>query len=129
MYTGENRYISIDCSIKVLQSTFPLGCPIHHHHFMNQLTTVKKRLLEQKKSLFQKYQIKELAIFGSYARNEQNPSSDLDLLVEFHSSVGSEFIELGDELEELLGIKVDLVSKKGIKPRYLEVIKKELVYI
>ena len=85
--------------------------------------------MEQKKSLFQKYPIKELAIFGSYAREEQNPKSDLDILVEFHSSVGSEFIELGDELEELLDIKVDLVSKKGIKPRYLEVIKKELVFV
>jgi predicted nucleotidyltransferase len=51
------------------------------------------------------------------------------LLVEFHSRVGSEFIELGDELEDLLGIKVDLVSKKGIKPRYLERIKEELIYV
>ena len=85
--------------------------------------------MEQKKSLFQKYPIKELAIFGSYAREEQNPKSDLDILVEFHSSIGSEFIELGDELEEMLGIKVDLVSKKGIKPRYLEQIKDELIYV
>jgi predicted nucleotidyltransferase len=43
--------------------------------------------------------------------------------------VGSEFIELGDELEELLGIKVDLVPKNGIKPRYLEQIKEELIYV
>jgi predicted nucleotidyltransferase len=113
----------------MLQSTYPLGCPIHHHHFMNQLNAIRKRLMEQKKSLFQKYPIKELAIFGSYAREEQSPKSDLDVLVEFHSSVGSEFIELGDELEELLGIKVDLVSKKGIKPRYLEQIKDELIYV
>jgi len=85
--------------------------------------------LDHKKSLFQKYPIKELAIFGSYARNEQSPTSDLDLLVEFHCPVGSEFIELGDELEDLLGIKVDLVSKKGIKPRYLEQIKEDLIYV
>ena len=96
---------------------------------MNQVKAIKNRLLDHKKSLFQKYPIKELAIFGSYARNEQSPTSDLDLLVEFHSRVGSEFIELGDELEDLLGIKVDLVSKKGIKPRYLERIEEDLVYI
>ncbi|MFM2249234.1 MAG: hypothetical protein RLZZ358_161 [Bacteroidota bacterium] len=113
----------------MLQSTYPLGCLIHHYHFMNQLNAIRKRLMEQKKSLFQKYPIKELAIFGSYAREEQSPKSDLDVLVEFHSRVGSEFIELGDELEELLGIKVDLVSKKGIKPRYLEQIKDELIYV
>ena len=82
--------------------------------------------MEQKKSLFQKYPIKELAIFGSYAREEQSPKSDLDVLVEFHSRVGSEFIELG---EELLGIKVDLVSKNGIKLRYFERIKENLLYI
>jgi hypothetical protein len=96
---------------------------------LNQVTAIKNRLLDHKKSLFQKYPIKELAIFGSYARNEQSPTSYLDLLVEFHSRVGSEFIELGDELEDLLGIKVDLVSKKGIKPRYLERIKEELIYV
>jgi predicted nucleotidyltransferase len=96
---------------------------------MNQVPAIKNRLLDHKKSLFQKYPIKELAIFGSYARNEQSPTSDLDLLVEFHSRVGSEFIELGDELEDLLGIKVELVSKKGIKPRSLEQIKGELIYV
>ncbi len=79
---------------------------------MNQLNTIKKSLMEQKKSLFQKYPIKELAIFGSYAREEQNPKSDLDILVEFHSSVGSEFIELGDELEELLGYQSGFDFKK-----------------
>ena len=50
-------------------------------------------------------------------------------MVEFHSRVGSEFIELADELEEILGIKVDLVSKKGIKVRYFERIKEDLIYI
>lgn len=96
---------------------------------MNQVTAIKNRLLGHKKSLFQKYPIKELAIFGSYARNEQGPKSDLDLLVEFHAVVGSEFIELADELEDLLGITVDLVSKKGIKPRYFDQIKSELIYV
>jgi len=96
---------------------------------MNQVTAIKNKLLDHKKSLSHKYPIKELAIFGSYARNEQSPTSDLELLVEFHSRVGSEFIELGDELEDLLLIKVDLVSKKAIKPRYLEQIKEELIYV
>ena len=73
--------------------------------------------------------IKSLAIFGSYARKEQGPKSDLDLMVEFHSRVGSEFIELADELEEILGMKVDLVSRKGVKERYFERIKEDLIYV
>jgi uncharacterized protein len=90
---------------------------------------IKAKLEIHKKVLFEKYPIKDLAIFGSYARNEQQPTSDLDLMVEFHSRVGSEFIELADELEEILGIKVDLVSKKGIKERYFERIKEDLIYV
>ena len=85
---------------------------------MDTFKEIKTKLEDQKEELFKKYPIKSLAIFGSYARNEQKPTSDLDLMVEFHSRVGSEFIELADELEEILGIKVDLISKKGIKERY-----------
>jgi hypothetical protein len=40
-----------------------------------------------------------------------------------------EFIDLGDELEKMLGMKVDLVSKNGIKPRYLKQIESELIYV
>ena len=50
-------------------------------------------------------------------------------MVEFHSHVGSEFIELADELEEILGMKVDLVSKKAIKDRYFERIEENLIYV
>ncbi len=96
---------------------------------MKNFNQIKSKLEIHKKVLFEKYPIKDLAIFGSYARNEQKEASDLDLMVEFHSRVGSEFIELADELEEILGIKVDLVSKNGIKERYFERIKEDLIYV
>ncbi len=96
---------------------------------MKTLSEIKSTLSEKRATLFKKYPIKTLAFFGSFARNEQGPESDLDLMVEFHSRVGSEFIELADELEEILGIKVDLVSKKGIKERYFERIKEDLIYV
>ncbi len=96
---------------------------------MNSFSEIKTRLSASKQELFKKYPIKSLAIFGSYARNEQGANSDLDLMVEFKTRVGSEFIELGDELEELLGIKVDLVSRNGIKKRYFEKLEQDLVYV
>jgi predicted nucleotidyltransferase len=96
---------------------------------MDTFSYIKTKLEDQKKELFEKYPIKTLAIFGSFARNEQTASSDLDLMVEFHSRVGSEFIELADELEDILGIKVDLVSRKGIKERYFERIKEDLIFL
>ena len=70
-----------------------------------------------------------MALFGSYARNEQTDSSDVDILVEFNDKIGIKFIDLANELEKSLGLKVDLVSKKGIKAKYLKSIEKELEYV
>lgn len=96
---------------------------------MKTLSEIKSTLSEKRTTLFKKYPIKSLAIFDSFARNEQNESSDLDLMVEFNTKVGSEFIQLADDLEDCLGFKVDLVSKKGIKERYFARIKDELIYV
>lgn len=96
---------------------------------MKTLSEIKSTLSEKRATLFKKYPIKTLAIFGSFARNEQDENSDLDLMVEFNKKVGSEFIQLADDLEDFLGFKVDLVSKKGIKERYFAQIKDELIYV
>lgn len=87
------------------------------------------RLYECKPSLFAKYPIKLLALFGSYARNEAHEESDVDLLVEFSQPVGFEFVDLAMELEDLLGLKVDLVSKNGVQPNVWPVIEKDFIYI
>lgn len=96
---------------------------------MKTLTDIKNLLTLKKAALFRKYPIKSLAIFGSYARNEQQEESDLDLMVEFNGKIGSDFIILAEELEEIMGTKVDLVSMKGIKPRYFEHIKEDIIYV
>jgi hypothetical protein len=53
----------------------------------------------------------------------------VDILVEFNGNIGWQFLTLADELEQLLGLKVDLVSRKGVKPHYLEYIQKDLIYV
>lgn len=59
-----------------------------------------------------------LEVFGSFVRNEQNPASDLDLLVTFGKTPGLlEFVSLENHLSDLLGVRVDLVMKKALKPR------------
>ncbi len=70
-----------------------------------------------------------MAIFGSYARNESTDNSDLDILVEFNDGIGIRFIDLADEIENIVGLKIDLVSKNGIKDRYLQAINTDLVYV
>lgn len=64
------------------------------------------------------YPIRSLALVGSYARGEQTPQSDVDLVVELTPGAGMGFIYLAQELEALLGLPVDLISAGGIKPTY-----------
>ena len=70
-----------------------------------------------------------MAIFGSYSRKEQKDTSDLDILVEFSDRIGIRFVDLADDLEKIVGFKVDLVSKKGIKEKYLKSIDSDLIYV
>ena len=87
-------------------------------------------LRNSKAELTRKYSLKSLALFGSYARDEQTDNSDIDVLVEFSEPVGMEFIDLLMDLEKILNNnKIDLVSKKGIKPHYLPYIEEELIYV
>lgn len=62
----------------------------------------------------------EPALFGSYARGEAGPDSDVDLLVDFSEKSFDRYMELKELLEELLGRKVDLVMKGALKPRLRE---------
>ncbi|MBN2423662.1 MAG: nucleotidyltransferase family protein [Calditrichaceae bacterium] len=96
---------------------------------MKTLQEIKSKLSSHKKRLFTDYPIKSMAIFGSYSRKEQNDASDLDILVEFSDRIGIKFIDLGDDLENILGCKVDLVSRKGIKEKYLKAIDSDLIYV
>jgi len=65
----------------------------------------------------EKYSVSYLGIFGSYVRGEQTNNSDLDVLVEFNETPGLlKYIELEYYLSDLLGVKVDLVTRTGLKP-------------
>lgn len=96
---------------------------------MKTLQEIKNALNIHKQRLFHEYPIKNMAIFGSYSRQEQNDSSDLDILVEFSDKIGIRFVDLADDLENIVGFKVDLVSKKGIKEKYLKSIDADLIYV
>ncbi len=96
---------------------------------MKTLQEIKNTLNIHKQRLLHEYPIKTMAIFGSYSRQEQNDSSDLDILVEFSDKIGIRFVDLADDLENIVGFKVDLVSKKGIKEKYLKSIDPDLIYV
>ncbi len=70
--------------------------------------------------LCQKYSVSELSLFGSAARGEMTPASDIDLLVEFLPNANVDLMDFAGlmlDLSDLAGRKVDLVSKNGLKPR------------
>ncbi len=81
------------------------------------LDEIKRVLRDYKSVLEKKYHVHTLGIFGSYIHNEQTGGSDLDILVDFSAPISLfEFIDMEDELSELLHIKVDLVSRNALKP-------------
>ena len=94
---------------------------------MKSLADIITLLQKQKEDLASRYPIASLAVFGSFARNENVEGSDVDILVEFSDSIGIKFIDLAEELEDILKLKVDLVSRKGIKQKYFEHIQSEMI--
>ena len=89
---------------------------------------LENKLKELKPLLEKQYKVKKLGYFGSYARNEANEDSDVDILVEFSGDVGWEFLDLKDFLENNLNTKVDLVTMNALKPQLKEEILKDVIY-
>ena len=96
---------------------------------MKTFEEIKRIIEKDRKELEKKYKVKDIALFGSYVRGDQNEKSDLDILVEFREPVGFLFIHLADFLEEQLGVEVDLVTRDAIKSNRWKYIKEDLIYV
>lgn len=96
---------------------------------MKNLAEIKKLLELHKPVLKNKYNIKNIGLFGSIVRGENTKTSDVDILVEFEKPIGLDFVSLADDLEEILGVKVDLVTPGSIKPGMMKYIKQDLIYV
>lgn len=91
---------------------------------------IKRILLSHKQDLSDKYGVREIGIFGSYVRSEHRKNSDIDILVELEKPMGFfKFIRLERYLSELLGAKVDLVTKNALKPHIGQRILAEVIYV
>lgn len=87
-------------------------------------------LKEHKATLTKRYPISELGLFGSFARGDYNNDSDIDILVDFSGRIdGFDYIRLAHEFEDLFQHKVDMVSRKGVKSRYLPLIERNLIHV
>jgi len=88
------------------------------------------RLLSQRRAELERFGVKSLAFFGSAARDEAREDSDVDILVEFSEPPGfARFMDLKFFLEDLLGCRVDLVTRKALKPRLRSRVEKEAIHV
>jgi len=89
-------------------------------------------LSTNKQSISRRYRLKKLGIFGSYARNEQTPASDLDLLIEFEENTPDltdkkDFLR--KEMQSVFDIPVDICREKYIKPIFRQQILSDAIYV
>lgn len=84
--------------------------------------SVLDTLRMHKEEILKEFPVRKIALFGSLARQEQTGESDVDILVDVDPSIGLKFMTLAERLQKILHGKVDLVSRRGIKPLLLQVI-------
>ena len=90
---------------------------------------VLQRLQAHRKQ-FRDYHVKSLALFGSVARDEARPDSDVDVLVEFDGpTTFDRYMDLKQFLEETLGSRVDLLTRKGLRQELVPYVEQELLRV
>lgn len=93
---------------------------------MSNTADILNKLRKLMPQLREEYAVKEIGLFGSYARGVATNKSDVDLLVEFDRPVGWEFLTLKIFLEDKLGVEVDLVTRNALKETLRESILEDL---
>ena len=97
---------------------------------MKTLEEIKQILRQNKPLLQEHYRVTQLGIFGSYARGEQTQESDVDVLIDYdRAPTLFKLVELRDYLSSAIGMKVDIVTQNGLKPRIRERVLSEVVYV
>jgi len=85
-------------------------------------------LRTRKKELQEKFTVRRIGIFGSHARGDTHPASDIDVLVELDQPTFDHYMDLKFYLEQLLNMEVDLVIADTVKPRLRPYISQEVAY-
>lgn len=99
---------------------------------MKTVEEIREILEDHKDEVRRRYKVREIGIFGSFVRGEQNKRSDIDILVEFDDENIPGLLKLSEMeryFQKLLNKKVDVVIKSGIRPELKKGILNEVVYI
>jgi hypothetical protein len=97
---------------------------------MNEKEQILHRLRALKPEMTRRFKVKEIALFGSFVRGEQHAASDIDLVVEFEEAADLfDLVALGQFLEERLGRKVDLGTKRSLRKEIRDEVFREMTAI
>ena len=97
---------------------------------MKNIKDIEIIIQKHKKELEEKFGLRKIGIFGSYVRGDQVQDSDIDILVEIERPMGFiKFIKLENHLSQILDSKVDIVTKKALKPYIGRRILQEVHYV
>jgi predicted nucleotidyltransferase len=105
------------------------GAPSPRRDTQPSRDAIIARLASILPELEERFGVRSLALFGSYATGGATETSDVDLLVDVDATIGLEFVTLANAIESQLGIPVDLVPVRAIKPRSRDAIEGDLVYV
>jgi uncharacterized protein len=91
---------------------------------------ILNKLVELKPTLIERYNVKEISLFGSFVRKEQSEDSDIDILIEFDNNADLfDLIGLELSLEDIFEHKVDVVPKQALRPELRQSILQQIVTV
>jgi len=97
---------------------------------MAQREQILETLEELKEEIGNRYKVRDIGLFGSFVRSQESEESDVDILVEFEQGADLlDLVGLGDFLEEKLGRKVDLVTKRALRPEIRDRVIREVAMV
>jgi len=95
---------------------------------MKTLKNIRDVLVKYKDTVRKEFKAEIVGVFGSYSRNEQKKTSDIDILVRFlDGATFFDLVGLGEFVEDKLKVKADIVSERAIRPELKEKILKEVI--
>lgn len=111
------------------------GAPLRGEFVAGKYSSVKSRnhiieaLRQALPELRRDFGVRQLALFGSYARGDATEESDVDLVVEFAPSLGLRFVDLADRIEAIVGVRAEVISRRAISARHWSEIAPDLIHV
>ena len=90
--------------------------------------SVVQRISGMRRELSERFTVRRIGVFGSFARGDEAPESDVDIIVELAEPTFDHYMDLKFKLEEVLQRSVDLVMADTVKPRLKPIIEQEVIY-